>query len=335
MKKILVTGAPGSGKSTYVKERHGVNDIIFDYDDLSVTLTGRKRGQRTDEQQHVLNRIRYDILRAAENADVETLWMIATEPNETLIEAMGEYEEVHMDVDKDEAKERVKNDDSRVDKETDYERIDRYFEGRSMKNEREYRAMEYRILESENDEPSYRVEGYASTFERYFLLKMDGEDWYEQIDPHAFDRTDFSDTVFRIDHTGMVYARASAGTVKIDVDNHGLHNVTDLSRTELSRDIWDAIRAGNYPQMSFAFVVGEDRIDYDTKTRVINRVDKVFDISPVTFPQNPGTELHVRNLIDGAIKDAEAERLQREELERRDSERREQLKQKIMEVMEK
>lgn len=203
------------------------------------------------------------------------------------------------------------------------------------RNDREYRNMEFRVLGDENSEPTYKVEGYAATFDRYFLLRMDGEDWYEQIDQRAFDNTDFSDTVFRVDHEGMVYARSSAGTVKIDIDNHGLHNITDLSRTELSRGIWSAIKAGNYPQMSYAFVVGEDRIDYDSKTRIINRIDKVYDISPVTWPANPNTEIHVRNHLDGAIKAAEAERLKREEMERRDSERREKLKKKIMEVMKK
>lgn len=335
MKKYLVTGAPGSGKSTYVKKNRGDNDIIFDYDDLSVALTGRKRGERTEEQQHVLNRIRYDIIRAAENAEIDALWMIATEPSDTLTEALGEYEEIHIDVDKDEAKERVKNDDSRVDKETDYERIDRYFEGRSMNTEREYRSMEYRLSDPEDGQKTYKVEGYASTFEPYELFEIDGRMVYEKIDERAFDETDFSDVVFRVDHAGRVYARSSAGTVDIDVDSHGLHQVTDLSRTERGRELYEDIGAGNYPQMSFAFAVGEEAFDYDTNTRIINRIKKVYDISPVTFPQNPTTELHVRNHLDGVIKAAEAERLRRQELERRDSERREALRNKITEVMKK
>ena len=82
-------------------------------------------------------------------------------------------------------------------------------------------------------------------------------------------------------------------------------------------------------------MVGEEAFDYDTNTRIINRVKKVFDISPVTFPANPETELHVRNHLDGVIKAAEAERLQRKEEERRDSARREELRKKITEAMSK
>ena len=200
-------------------------------------------------------------------------------------------------------------------------------------SEREYRNMEFRLAESEGDKPSYKVEGYASTFDRYFLFEIDGKKIYEKIDERAFDETDFSDVVFRVDHAGRVYARSSAGTVLLNVDNHGLHQETDLSRTESGRGLFDDIRAGNYPKMSFAFVVGEEAFDYDTNTRIINRINKVFDISPVTFPANPETELHVRNHLDGVIKAAEAERLQRAEAERRDSERREELKKKITEEL--
>ena len=34
----LVTGAPCSGKSTYVAAHHGPNDVVIDYDDLAVAL---------------------------------------------------------------------------------------------------------------------------------------------------------------------------------------------------------------------------------------------------------------------------------------------------------
>lgn len=204
------------------------------------------------------------------------------------------------------------------------------------RNDREYRSMEFRVLTGDDgSERAYTVEGYASTFTKYPLMEIDGVEYYEQIDRNAFDGADFSDVVFRIDHEGMVYARASAGTVAVDIDDKGLHQITDLSQTELSRGIFEAIKAGNYPQMSFAFRVAEDDFDMDTRTRTINRIDKVYDISPVTWPANPDTELHVRAYLDGAIKAAEAERLKREEMERRDSERREKLKKKIMEVMEK
>jgi 5'-deoxynucleotidase len=98
----------------------------------------------------------------------------------------------------------------------------------------------------------------------------------------------------------------------------------------------EEIKAGNYPQMSFAFTVAEDHYDADTRTRIIDRIGKVFDISAVSFPANPTTELHVRDYFNGVIemeKAAEAERLQAEEARRSDLERRKKLSQHIQEVI--
>ena len=185
--------------------------------------------------------------------------------------------------------------------------------------EREIRSMELRIFPAE-EEKNYKVEGYASTFDPYVLLTRDGVDYSERIDPTAFDEADLTDVVFRIDHQGAVYARTSAGTVTLDVDEHGLHNVTDLSRTARGRELYEDIAAGNYPQMSFAFTVAEggDEYDRETHTRIIHRVAKVFDISPVSFPANPNTVLSVstRDYFDGVIEMEKAERLEAEERER-------------------
>ena len=184
------------------------------------------------------------------------------------------------------------------------------------KANREYRDMEFRFAE-EAEEASYDVEGYASTFEPYVLFRQDGIDYSEQIDPHAFDEADMSDTVFRVDHEGTVYARTSAGTVNLWVDEHGLGQRTDLSKTQKARDLFEDIKAGNYPKMSFAFTVAEDHFDKATHTRVIDRIAKVFDISPVTFPANPTTELSVstRDYFNGVIEMEKAERLERERRE--------------------
>ena len=184
-----------------------------------------------------------------------------------------------------------------------------------MNPEREYRSMELRV---DPGEKSYKVEGYASTFDPYVLFTQDGVDYSERIDPTAFDEADLSDVVFRIDHEGPVYARTSAGSVVLDVDGHGLHNVTDLGRTQRSRDIFEEIAAGNYPQMSFAFTVADDEYDRKTHTRIIHRVAKVFDISPVSFPANPNTSLSVstRDYFNGVIEAERAERLEAEKRER-------------------
>ena len=66
--------------------------------------------------------------------------------------------------------------------------------------------------------------------------------------------------------------------------------------------------------MSFAFTVAEDHYDSETHTRIIDRIAKVFDISAVSFPANPTTELSVstRSYFDGVIEAERAERLAKE-----------------------
>ena len=186
--------------------------------------------------------------------------------------------------------------------------------------EREYRNMDLRALKVEEDK-AYYVEGYASTFEPYVLFSRDGVDYSERIEPTAFDDADLSDVVFRVDHEGPVYARTSAGTVELWHDEHGLGQKTNLGMTQRARELFADIEAGNYPKMSFAFSVadGGDSYDRKTHTRTISKIAKVYDISPVSFPANPGTELSVstRDYFNGVIEAEKAERLEREERERR------------------
>ena len=199
-----------------------------------------------------------------------------------------------------------------------------------MKAEREYRNMELRIVPiEEGQEPSFFVEGYASTFDTYKLFTSeDGVDYFERIEPTAFEGADLSDVVFRVDHVGRVYARTSAGSLSVWTDEHGLANRTDLGRTQKGQELFADIQAGNYPTMSFAFTVADDHYDRATHTRVIDRISKVFDVSPVSFPANPNTELCVatRDYFNGVIEAEKAERLEREQRERQ--------KQKIRILME-
>ena len=188
-----------------------------------------------------------------------------------------------------------------------------------MKSDREYRTLTLEVEKREESEPSYIVRGYASTFEPYVLFTdEDGNEYKEVIEPTAFDEADLSDVVFRVDHEGAVYARSSAGTLKVGVDEHGLFDEADLSKTARARELFEDILAGNYPKQSFAFTVREDSYDRKTRTRTIKRIAKVFDVSPVSFPANPTTELDVatRDYFNGVIEAERAERLESEKRQR-------------------
>lgn len=187
----------------------------------------------------------------------------------------------------------------------------------STKNERLIRDMELRILQEDREgkEPDYRIEGYASTFEPYVLFRDGDIEYKEVIDPRAFDETDMNDVVLRVDHEGKVYARTSAGDLVVSVDEHGLKQEADLSRTAAGRALFEDIAAGHYPKMSFAFTVKEDAYDREEHLRKITKIAKLFDVSPVSFPANPGTELDVatRDYFHGVMEVERAERLAQEE----------------------
>lgn len=195
-----------------------------------------------------------------------------------------------------------------------------------FKEEREYRkAVELRIAPNEGEDKSYMVEGYATTFnDAYELWREPGYIVKERVDPQAFNETDMADVVFQIDHCGRVYARTSNSLLKLVADSHGLKTSADLGKTSSARSVFEDIEAGNYHQMSFAFTVKKDSYDEEelddgtvVVTRNILKVGKLYDVSAVSFPANPNTDISARSkdLIDGEIKRFEAERLHAKEIE--------------------
>lgn len=186
----------------------------------------------------------------------------------------------------------------------------------AIKNYREYRTIElteFKTIEQDSDEPSYIVEGYATTFDQPYVLWRDGKNEFkEQIDRHALDEADMKDVVFLFNHEGMVFARTKNQSVELSLDDHGLKVRANLGLTQAAREMYETIKAGLVDAMSWAFTVDEDKFNEKTYTRTITKVRKMFDVSAVTFPANPATEIATRSYIDGEIERMRAERLELE-----------------------
>ena len=183
-----------------------------------------------------------------------------------------------------------------------------------IRNNREYRKAA--PFEAREDE-SYIVEGYASTFSPYVLWHEGDTEIREQIDPHAFDNADMSDVIMQYDHEGRIFARQSNGTLELSVDAHGLKVRADLSKTEGARQLYEDIKSGMVTQMSFAFSIQEDAYDKEEHLRTVTKIRKLYDVSAVSIPANPGTEIQARSFFDGVIEAERAERLAAEERERK------------------
>lgn len=198
------------------------------------------------------------------------------------------------------------------------------------KTDREYRSMTLAVEErAEEEQERMVVSGYASTFdEPYKLWEDDSVEVWEKVDRNAFDETDMSDVIMQYDHAGRVFARIRNNTLTVSPDEKGLFISADLSGTDIGRSLYQEIAGGYTDRMSFGFTVDEDTreiVDDRTSgksivTRTITKVGKLYDVSAVSLPANPGTSISAR-FLDGAIEEARAERLKAQEL----AEKREQI----------
>lgn len=196
----------------------------------------------------------------------------------------------------------------------------------SIKTDRQYRMiqlpdMQLRAAEQvDEEEPKYIVEGYATTYDDpYTLFEYDGIAYKETVSRDALAGADMSDVIFLYNHEGMVYARQSNGTLELTSDERGLHVKADLGSTEASRQMFESIQAGLVTQMSWAFTIADEDYDEETHTRSIKSVRKVYDVSAVSIPANPNTDIaeSARRSLDGVIKaEEEKRRSERERVER-------------------
>lgn len=184
-----------------------------------------------------------------------------------------------------------------------------------IRDNREYRSFPMVEVRKEGEEPSFLVEGYATNYNEYVLFEDDGVQYKERIEPTAFDGCDMTDVIFLKDHEGTVFARTKNETLSLEVTENGLLTRADLSKTSASRQMFEEISTGMYSQMSFAFTVDDEEYDTKEHLRIIKRFKKIFDVSAVSFPANPTTEISVatRSRFDGFIEQERAERLAREQ----------------------
>lgn len=197
------------------------------------------------------------------------------------------------------------------------------------KQEREYRNMVIRALDTQEEDAKI-VTGYASTFgERYTLIAGDGWRYDEIVEAEAFDDTDMSDVIMQYNHEGRVFARTRNKTLEVNPDEKGLYIKADLGGTEIGRELYDEIAGGYTDRMSFGFTVSKEYEESEKTpeglriyTRHITGIDKLYDVSAVSIPANDGTSIEadaaarsIRNLTDGVIERMRAERLEEETLE--------------------
>ena len=147
-----------------------------------------------------------------------------------------------------------------------------------------------------------KIAGHAAVFN-----SLSEELWgfRERIAPGAFaPALGKSDIRALLNHDpNFVLGRTKNGTLRVREDETGLAVEIDPPETRWADDLLISIGRGDISQMSFAFRVGEeswetvDGIDI----RTILSFDEIFDVSPVTYPAYPETDVSLRDGLDAAI----------------------------------
>lgn len=161
-------------------------------------------------------------------------------------------------------------------------------------------------------ESDYYVEGIVTTFNKpYELYEWDGVKYYEIIDRNALVGADLSDVIMQYNHEGKVLARNSNSTLGLESNEQVFFMYADLSKSKASKEMFEEINSGLVTKMSWAFTVGEDSYNRDTRTRTILKVKKVYDVSAVSIPASSDTQISARSYFDGVIEKERQELLER------------------------
>lgn len=140
--------------------------------------------------------------------------------------------------------------------------------------------------------------------------------WKEIIDRGALDNADLKDVRFLVNHDtdSIPLARSrnnnENSTMQMTVDEGGMNirvNLDIENNTE-ARSLYSAVERGDIDGMSFMFIVdGElwEEEESDHPKRTITDIEKVFEVSAVTFPAYEQTSISARGLAD-ALESAKA-----------------------------
>lgn len=154
-------------------------------------------------------------------------------------------------------------------------------------------------LRIKKDDETRKIEGHAAVFDK---LSEDLGFFREKIAPGAFKNADKNDVRALFNHDpNFVLGRNTSGTLRLEEDKTGLKVEIDPPDTTFARDLAVSIERGDISQMSFGFRVVKEKWEHgkdgDLDIRTLTEVE-LFDVSPVTFPAYPQTDVGVRNLSE-------------------------------------
>jgi Escherichia/Staphylococcus phage prohead protease len=159
--------------------------------------------------------------------------------------------------------------------------------------EKEIRAFPVELRVAADGE-SKKLVGHAAVFDQ---LSSDLGGFREKVAPGAFADAVEGDVRALWNHDpNFVLGRTKSGTLRLNEDPTGLAIEVDPPDTQAARDLMTSIGRGDVDQMSFAFRTIKDSWETTNggEVRTLEKVE-LLDVSPVTFPAYPQTDVAVRS----------------------------------------
>jgi uncharacterized protein len=171
-----------------------------------------------------------------------------------------------------------------------------------MSKEIEHRRLQVELRTEEGETP--KIVGHAAVFDK----PADIYGFEEVVRAGAFTESIKKDDVRMLwnhnpDH---VLGRTKSGTLRLIEDKVGLAIENDPPDTQLARDLMISMERGDVDQMSFGFIVEEEKWSKRNEEPDLREILKarLFDVSPVTYPAYEETDVSValRNAPDDVRK---------------------------------
>ena len=174
-------------------------------------------------------------------------------------------------------------------------------------NDKECRAYMCEVSTRSDEKRGNILEGIPIVYD---VATDIGGMWQEYIDRGALDQADLKDVRFLVNHDvdSIPLARSrnnnENSTMQMTVESDGLHIRVDLDTegNPRAKELYSAVSRQDVSGMSFMFSVKNDRwenLDSDYPTRHITALDKVFEVSAVTFPAYEQTSINARSVETG------------------------------------
>ena len=148
--------------------------------------------------------------------------------------------------------------------------------------------------QTETEGEGKKISGYALKFGQ---PSKDLGGFVEVITPEALKEVDLSNVFLLYGHDySKPLASTKANTLKLEVDEVGLHFEADLPNTTYANDVYENVSKKILDAMSFGFVLGVDSFDKaedGSTVRSIEKMKALNEISVVTIPAYDSTNVQV------------------------------------------